>query len=105
MYSLAPTKWLLDSVIQASIKSILTLHPLEPLVGYLPHSFIDKLLNANHSNREMEGKHDYSGIQTWFKKKFGKDKQLSDMSTLVMLQNEGRYHWNCYGIFVKRNFI
>ena len=92
-------------MIQASIKSILRLHPLEPLVGFLPHFFHTKLLNANHSDPEVEDKYHYPGVRNWFQKKFGKGRKVSDMSTLVMIENEGRLHWKCYGIFLKNKFI
>jgi hypothetical protein len=88
LFSLSPTEWLTDSVIQASIKSILSLHPLEPSVGFLPHFFFTKLMNADHLNPEMDGCYDYHGVQTWFKKKFGGGKEVSDMNTLVMIQNQ-----------------
>jgi Ulp1 family protease len=93
LFSLSPGQWLTDSVIEASIKSVLNSHPLESLVGFLPHFFYTKLMNHGHSNPEMEGCYEYEGVQTWFNKTFGEGKKVSDMSTLVMFQNQNQVHW------------
>jgi hypothetical protein len=45
-------------------------------------------MNHGHENPEMEGCYEYEGVQTWFNKTFGEDKKVSDMSTLVMFQNQ-----------------
>jgi Ulp1 family protease len=105
LFTLSPTEWLNDSVIQASIKSILNANPLESSVGFLPTFFYTKLMNIGHENPEREGRYEYKGVRTWFKKTFGEEKKVSDMSTLVILQNQERRHWVCYGIFLESKFI
>ncbi len=105
LYSLAPKEWLTDSVIQASIKSISSQHVLESSVGFLPHFFYPKLMNEEHSDPEKDGQYDYLGVQTWFKKRFGEGRKVSDMRTLLMFRNQSRMHWVCYGIFLDKKFI
>jgi Ulp1 family protease len=53
----------------------------------------------------MDGRYDYHGVRTWFEKTFGDGMKVSDMSTLVVFQNQNRMHWVCYGIFLKQKFI
>jgi hypothetical protein len=81
LFSLSPGIWLTDAVIQASIQSILRLHPLEPSVSFLPHFFFTKLMNEGHANPDIEGRYDYNNVQNWVKRKF-EGKKVSDMSTL-----------------------
>ncbi len=104
LFSLSPGKWLTDAVIQASIQSILRLHPLEPSVSFLPHFFFTKLMNEGHVNRDIEGSYDYNNVRNWVKKRI-EGKKVSDMSTLVMFQNQGRLHWVCYGVFLEKKII
>ncbi len=104
LFSLSPGKWLTDAVIQASIQSILRLHPLEPSVSFLPHFFFTKLMNEGHANRDIEGSYDYNNVRNWVKKRI-EGKKVSDMSTLVMFQNQNHDHWVCYGVFLEKKII
>ncbi len=104
LFSLSPGTWLTDAVIQASIKSLLKLHPLEPSVSFLPHFFFTKLMNVGHSNPHIENRYDYNNVQKWVKRRI-EGKKVSDMSTLVMFQNQGRLHWVCYGVFLEKKII
>jgi hypothetical protein len=97
LFSLSPKQWLTDSVIEASIKSILSLDPLETPVGFLPYFFYTKLMDTE--------RYDYEGVQTWFKRAFGEEKKVSDMSILVIFQNQEQVHWVCYGIFLEKKCI
>jgi Ulp1 family protease len=62
-------------------------------------------MNHGHENPEMEGRYKYEGVRTWFNNRFGEEKKVSDMSTVVMFQNQNRMHWVCYGIFLEKKFI
>ncbi len=104
LFSLSPGKWLTDAVIQASIQSILRLHPLEPSVSFLPHFFFTKLMNVGHSNPHIEDRYDYNNVRNWVKRRI-EGKKVSDMSTLVMFQHQGRLHWVCYGVFLEKKII
>ena len=104
LFSLSPGTWLTDAVIQASIKSILKLHPLEPSVAFLPHFFFTKLMNEGHANPDIEGRYDYNNVRNWVKKRI-EGKKVSDMSTLVMFQNQTQNHWVCYGVFLEKKII
>ena len=88
LFTLSPTEWLNDAVIQAGIKSILNSNPLESSVGFLPTFFYTKLMNNGNENPKREGCYEYEGVRNWFKKTFGEEKKVSDMSTLVILQNQ-----------------
>ena len=105
LFTLSPKVWLNDAVIQAGIKSILNANPLESSVGFLPTFFYTKLMNIGHEKPKREGCYEYEGVRNWFKKTFGEEKKVSDMSTLVMFQNQGRMHGVCYGIFLESKFI
>ena len=73
LFTLSPTEWLNDAVIQAGIKSILNANPLESSVGFLPTFFYTKLMNNGHENPKRDGCYEYEGVRNWFKKTFGEE--------------------------------
>ncbi len=93
--SLAPEKWLMDSLLHYFAKSVKsTLRIQDFSVVYVPSFFLTLLFNEGHVDSNVEHKFAYENVKSWEKKQAAESrKPINEIDTFVFFYNEGRMHW------------
>ena len=99
--SLAPEKWLVDSLLHYFAKSVKsTLRIQDFSVVYVPSFFLTLLFNEGHVDSNVEHKFAYENVKSWEKKRATESrKPINEIDTFVFFYNEGRMHWYIFTIF------